>query len=159
MELVNDDSGNVGVRYECGPFTESLGIIDTLTVSTPFRFNAKYTDPETGLIYYGYRCYSPSLGRRLSWEAGKETGEYICITLPENSPIIHLNFLDWKCCVRIWNWEPFLENQHKGLKCDNGAYVKLQRCIHGKSRAFTSEMQLVVEHGEQMQILHVNRLP
>ena len=29
-------------------------------------FSAKYTDPETGLIYYGFRYYQPSTGRWLS---------------------------------------------------------------------------------------------
>ena len=32
----------------------------------PFRFSTKYTDDETDLVYYGYRYYSPALGRWMS---------------------------------------------------------------------------------------------
>ena len=32
----------------------------------PFRFSSKYTDDETDLIYYGFRYYSPEMGRWLS---------------------------------------------------------------------------------------------
>jgi RHS repeat-associated protein len=31
--------------------------------ANPFRFSTKYTDEESDLVYYGYRYYSPSLGR------------------------------------------------------------------------------------------------
>ena len=32
----------------------------------PFRFSSEYFAPETGLVYYNYRYYSPDLGRWLS---------------------------------------------------------------------------------------------
>jgi RHS repeat-associated protein len=38
----------------------------TLWTGVSFRFSAKYTDAESGLIYYGYRYYQPSTGRWLS---------------------------------------------------------------------------------------------
>jgi len=34
--------------------------------ANPFRFSTKFTDPETGHLYYGYRCYAPEHGRWLS---------------------------------------------------------------------------------------------
>jgi len=45
-----------------------------LVASNPFRFSTKYTDPDTGLLYYGYRHYSPSLGRWLSRDPIGEDG-------------------------------------------------------------------------------------
>ena len=35
----------------------------TRLYANPFRFSAKYTDAETGLLYYGFRYYQSSLGR------------------------------------------------------------------------------------------------
>ena len=40
----------------------------------PFRFSTKYLDEETGLYYYGYRYYSPELGRWVSRDPIEETG-------------------------------------------------------------------------------------
>jgi RHS repeat-associated protein len=34
--------------------------------SFDFRFSSEYLDPETGLVYYGFRYYSPELGRWMS---------------------------------------------------------------------------------------------
>lgn len=39
-----------------------------------FRFSSKYCDDETGLYYYGYRFYSPGLGRWLSRDPSGERG-------------------------------------------------------------------------------------
>ena len=39
---------------------------DNTTTANPFRFSTKYFDAETGLYYYGYRYYSPNLGRWIS---------------------------------------------------------------------------------------------
>src|SRR5690242_6992058 len=43
------------------PFT-----VGTMAKKMPLRFSTKYTDNESGLIYYGYRYYNPSTGRWVS---------------------------------------------------------------------------------------------
>ena len=40
----------------------------------PFHFSSKFTDPETGLNYYGYRLYDPSNGRWLNRDPVGERG-------------------------------------------------------------------------------------
>ena len=40
----------------------------------PHRFSTKYYDAETDLYYYGYRYYSPSLGRWISRDPKEEKG-------------------------------------------------------------------------------------
>jgi RHS repeat-associated protein len=42
--------------------------------ANPFRFSSKWFDAETGLYYYGYRYYSPRLGRWLSRDPIGERG-------------------------------------------------------------------------------------
>jgi RHS repeat-associated protein len=44
------------------------------TALPPYRFSTKYTDGETGLVYYGYRYYAPEMGRWLSRDPIAETG-------------------------------------------------------------------------------------
>lgn len=48
----------------------------TFSAVLSYWISAKYTDTETGLLYYGFRYYQPSAGRWLSREpAGEDAGE------------------------------------------------------------------------------------
>lgn len=40
----------------------------------PFGFSTKYTDEETGLVYYGYRYYNPTVGRWISRDPIEKAG-------------------------------------------------------------------------------------
>ena len=61
-QVVNAESGGVEVYYEYGPFGEALRATEMSIVSSSFGFSSKYTD-KTGMLYYGYRYYSPVTGR------------------------------------------------------------------------------------------------
>ena len=50
-------------RYEYSPFGKLLASSGGYADENPFRFSTKYLDGETGLSYFGYRCYSARLGR------------------------------------------------------------------------------------------------
>ncbi len=58
--------GTEAARYIYGPFGETIGMIGQISPLNPFKFSTKYTDTETGLLYYGYRYYNTSLGRWIS---------------------------------------------------------------------------------------------
>ena len=53
----------------------------------PFRFSTKYVDTESGLIYYGFRYYSPSLGRFLNRDPLGEAGGQNLYCFVENDPV------------------------------------------------------------------------
>ena len=72
MVLISAFDGSLVAQYEYGPFAEPLRATGPLAADNPFRFSTKYTDSETGLVYYGYRYYSPSLGRWLSKDPVEE---------------------------------------------------------------------------------------
>ena len=74
MGLVKATNGTVSAAYEYGPFGELLSSTGSMSSSNPFRFSTKYRDNETDLYYYGYRYYSPSLGRWLSRDPVEERG-------------------------------------------------------------------------------------
>jgi RHS repeat-associated protein len=61
-------------RYEYDPFGNPLVATGALAAANPFRFSTKYTDDETGLVYYGYRYYNPELGRWTSRDPIEEQG-------------------------------------------------------------------------------------
>lgn len=83
--MVYDGNGNVvatidaatgaeSARYEYDPFGNTLIQTDTATAGNPFRFSTKYTDAETGLLYYGLRYYSPNQGRWINRDPIEENG-------------------------------------------------------------------------------------
>jgi RHS repeat-associated protein len=72
--LVDGTTGTYTARYEYGPFGEPVRVSGTHGSANPFRFSTKFTDDETGLVYYGYRYYNPSTGRWLSRDPMREKG-------------------------------------------------------------------------------------
>ena len=56
-------TGVKSATYDYNAFGETIQSDGALAVVNHFRFSTKYTDDETGLLYYGYRYYAPSTGR------------------------------------------------------------------------------------------------
>lgn len=73
--LVRED-GTLAAAYEYSPAGEPLRkeVFDTAVGDNPFRFSSKFTDEETGLVYYGSRFYSPALGRFINRDSIAEAG-------------------------------------------------------------------------------------
>ena len=61
------ETGEVVASYAYDAFGRTLSATGLASVF-PFRFSTKYYDAESGLYYYGYRYYSPELGRWLTRE-------------------------------------------------------------------------------------------
>ena len=55
--------------------------------NNPFRFSTKYWDDETGLGYWGYRYYSPRLGRWISRDLMEESGDLNMQRFGVNRPV------------------------------------------------------------------------
>lgn len=65
---VFDAANSAGVavawpRTPAAPSARIAGVRAQRASRFPFRWSTKYTDNETGLVYYGYRYYSPGMGR------------------------------------------------------------------------------------------------
>ncbi|MBK8271415.1 MAG: hypothetical protein IPK83_25085 [Planctomycetes bacterium] len=93
--------GFVFASYEYDPYGGTLLAADWLGVDNPFRFSTKFYDAqpstaaagERGLYYYGYRYYSPRLGRWVNRDPIEERGgnqtcqdEYVTIMTPHCFP-------------------------------------------------------------------------
>ena len=61
-----DTNGTVVTHYEYDPFGNISAQSGAMAADFSYRFSTKYTDDETGLVYYGFRYYSPMLGRWMS---------------------------------------------------------------------------------------------
>jgi RHS repeat-associated protein len=74
--------------------------------ASPFGFSTKYTDVETGWCYYGYRFYSPELGRWPSEDPIGEQGGINLYGMVANDPVnssdelgLKPNNQDVKCTI------------------------------------------------------------
>lgn len=65
MALVDTGTGNFSALYEHGPFGEPIRVTGPMAGANPVRFSSKYTEEESGLVYYGYRSFCPAAGRWL----------------------------------------------------------------------------------------------
>jgi RHS repeat-associated protein len=91
-----DDLGRVRAKYEYGPFGETLTSEGDLAADNPIRWSTKYTDGESGLVYYGYRYYNAGTGRWLSRDPIEEQGGVNLSGFVNNSPLQSIDFLGQK---------------------------------------------------------------
>ena len=98
MGLVKAANGTISTRYEYGPFGEVFCSVGELAGENPFQFSTKYTDFETDLVYYGYRYYSPDLGRWISRDPIEEQGGFNLYAFVNNDPINKIDTLGLFFC-------------------------------------------------------------
>jgi RHS repeat-associated protein len=88
--LLKED-GSIAAQYEYSPFGQQIRATGPMAKANPFRYSTKFQDDESGLSYYGYRYYSPSTGRWLSFDPAGEAGGLNLYGFVGNDP---LNFID-----------------------------------------------------------------
>jgi RHS repeat-associated protein len=85
ITAVVDSAGITVASYAYDPFGAPLA--STGTLKQPMRFSTKAYDEGTGLYDYGYRFYSPQLGRWLSRDPLSEKGSINLYSFSSNNPI------------------------------------------------------------------------
>ncbi|MBK8915062.1 MAG: hypothetical protein IPM64_10770 [Phycisphaerales bacterium] len=91
-------AGRLAATYEYDPYGNIVGPdadgdgniaeeAGTYADINPFRFSTKFLDAETGLYYYGYRYYSPRLGRWISRDPIGEDGGTSLYSYTLNDPL------------------------------------------------------------------------
>ncbi len=91
--LVNGHDGAFAASYEYDPSGNALRAEGQYSRENPFRFAGKYFDRETGLIYYGHRYFSPSLGRFINRDPIEEAGGINLYSMAGNDIINHWDIL------------------------------------------------------------------
>ena len=117
-----DESGSIVAEYAYDAFGNTISSSGSMASIFPHRFSTKYYDAETDLYYYGYRYYSPSLGRWISRDPIEE-GDlfnlysfcgnrmlFDCLGLYSHSHNCSESFLsivseaEQRICERLKNW-------------------------------------------------------
>lgn len=94
--LIKTATGTISASYDYDPFGNVTQINGDYAPQNPFRFSTKYADSETGLLYYGFRYYSPQFGRWLSRDPVEETGGLNLYNFLANSPTLNVDPLGQK---------------------------------------------------------------
>ena len=93
-----DTAGNLDAAYEYDPFGKLIRHAGTRKDSMTLLYGTKYTDMETGLIYYGYRYYDPRQGRFINRDPIGEEGGLNLYGFLSNSPGNGVDFLGLNDC-------------------------------------------------------------
>ena len=84
--------GTLAVKYEYDPYGNRLGDAAGGEYEQPFRFSTKQFDAEvTELYYFGYRYYSPGLGRWVSRDPIETAGGVNLYQFSLNNPVLMLD--------------------------------------------------------------------
>jgi RHS repeat-associated protein len=84
---VDFSSGATSATYDYDPFGNEIVAEGPAKDAFPYRFSGKYANGETGLVYYGFRYYSPVTGRWLSRDPIEEQGGENLYGFVGNAPI------------------------------------------------------------------------
>ncbi|MDT8379657.1 MAG: RHS repeat-associated core domain-containing protein [Desulfotignum sp.] len=76
-QMIDALDGAVKASYEYCPFGNVIRQSGDSVDDNPFRFSTRYQDDETGLLYYGYRYYSPVTGRWINRDPLNEPGNVL----------------------------------------------------------------------------------
>ena len=87
LGLVETASGAVSAQYEYSPFGETIRATGSYAAANPFRFSTKFTDDESGLVYYGSRYYDPKQGRFVGRDTIEEKGGIHLYAFVRNRPV------------------------------------------------------------------------
>jgi RHS repeat-associated protein len=69
-----DSLGTIRAHFAFDAFGNIISQSGDMDLTLSHRFSTKYSDPETGLYYYGYRYYVPRLGRWGNRDRIEESG-------------------------------------------------------------------------------------
>ena len=96
---VLDQDGALAAHYEYDPFGNAIALSGAQADANPYRFSSKYWDTETGFYYYGYRFYSPELGRWINRDPIGESGGVNLDGYVNNSPINRIDYLGYLSAI------------------------------------------------------------
>jgi RHS repeat-associated protein len=94
------DGANVAAAYEYNSFGKVTG--QTGTTQTPYLFQGREFDQESGLYYYRARYYDPSVGRFLSEDPMAFAGSANFYSFVRNNPTNFLDPFGLRPCTDEW---------------------------------------------------------
>ncbi|RJP75702.1 MAG: RHS repeat-associated core domain-containing protein, partial [Desulfobacteraceae bacterium] len=92
-QIVNAADGAIAAHYEYDPFGKFNYSSGSYADENAFKFSTKYHDTDTRLIYFGYRCYDPELGRWINRDPSGESGGVNLYVIVQNDVVNQSDYL------------------------------------------------------------------
>ncbi len=89
--------GTLAAKYEYDPYGNVTAQGGAYAAANPIMFSTKYFDDETGLGYWGYRYYSPRVGRWLNRDPVGESGGLNLVAYVRNAVTVLMDALGLQC--------------------------------------------------------------
>jgi RHS repeat-associated protein len=118
-----DGSQAVAATYTYDPFGNLMSQMGSL--SQPFKFLTKMYDEQTGLSHFGYRFYSPVLGRWITRDAIGYAGGLNLYGFVGNNPVIRIDPLGLLTSVTGYSSGPAKLNPADAIPIQNAQYQVL----------------------------------
>jgi len=110
-------NGSFVAKYQYDPYGNTIGKSGDLADVNHFRFSTKYTDSESGLVYYGFRFYVPEVGRWSGRDPIGESGGFLLYGFCANYA---LSFVD---SFGLWfEWTPLWGTIESYVRTQLGRY-------------------------------------
>jgi RHS repeat-associated protein len=93
-----DSTGIIQAHFEYSPFGKITVASGLMPDNFDFRFSSEYFDPETSLVYYNFRYYSPELGRWMTRDPIEEQGGTNLYAMAVNDAVNGRDYLGWLEC-------------------------------------------------------------
>jgi RHS repeat-associated protein len=114
--LLVDEKINAVAAYFYDPFGNMIEMAGDEASGNSWRFSTKPVDEGTGWLYYGYRYYSPQIGRWLSKDPVEEMGGINTYAYARNNPLNAVDYLGLSSDIELHfvrvalkgagNWDP-----------------------------------------------------
>ena len=91
ITAMSNEHQDIVARYQYDPYGNLLGMAGPLASRNPYRFSSKQFNSKSGLYYYGFRFYDPSLQRWINQDPIGELADLNLYRFNYNDPI---NFAD-----------------------------------------------------------------
>jgi len=147
-QLMKASDGSIAAHYEYDPYGNIIVESGSLAKENPFCYSTKYKDHETNLLYFGYRYYSPELGRWISRDPSGEMGGLNLYKFLDNDPINLFDALGLASLTAVkngtlvftWNMG-WIDKTHSGYKTKSpqlvSAWEKLKKAKVGDAVSIT----------------------
>ena len=116
-EYVSAD-GSVAAHYDYSPFGETLVASGQQATSFTHRFSTKSWCGESALYYYGYRFYSPMLGRWIRRDPIEESGGKNLYGFCENDAVLVYDYIGLMVDIKGQNFNGVDENTLTRLRSE-----------------------------------------
>lgn len=125
--LLTNAGAEKTARYSYDAFGKMLSLNGSGAYANPYRFSTKPIEPDSGLAFYGFRYYSPELGRWTAKDPIRERGGHNLFLMTHNSVVNEVDTLGLKAKKLVWTTSGEIQSQADHITALSAAIVQARQ--------------------------------